>query len=343
MTEAQNKKERIRAEAVSLGLEAFGVSGIDPPLRREYFQRWIASGQYGDMGWLARHNDRRLHPRKLLPEARSLICAGLNYYQPDPSSASRIAKYALGSDYHKVLMKKLKRICSLMQESFQSVQRPYVDTGPLLEKPVAVNAGLGWQGKSTILLNKEHGTWLFLGVIVTTLALPEDEPARDHCGSCSRCIEACPTGAITAPYQLDARRCLAYLTIEHRGAIPVEYRHALGNRVFGCDECLDVCPWNRFAQITKETKFAPRQPYQTLKETLYWTEEDFHEAFAGTPIRRLGLHRWWRNVAVVLGNIGGPDDLSALEHLRMNTQPWLAEHAAWAIAEINNAKRSRKE
>lgn len=220
-----------------------------------------------------------------------------------------------------------------MRESFGSAQKPYVDTGPVLEKPIAALAGLGWQGKSTILLNREHGTWLFLGFIFTTLELPSDEPAKEHCGTCTRCIDACPTGAITAPFQLDARRCISYLTIEHQGTIPNEFRRAIGDRIYGCDECLDVCPWNRWARETRETKFAARD-YPDLRSMLAWTEEDFAEAFAGTPMKRAGLARWHRNVCVALGNIGDADDLPALHKVAHSDDALAAEHAQWAINEI---------
>lgn len=328
-------KQRLALEALAreLGFEAFGVAAVDVPLRREYFEQWIARGEHAGMSWLARNNDRRLHPETLLPEARSLICVGLNYYQPEPERLGRIAKYALGKDYHKVILKKLKALCLHMREHYGSAQRPYVDTGPVLEKPIAAHAGLGWQGKSTILLNKTEGTWLFLGTIVTTLELPTDEPAKDYCGSCTRCADSCPTRAITGPYQLDARRCISYLTIEHKGSIPMEFRRAIGNRLFGCDECLDVCPWNKFARQTREAKFAPL-PHPDVRASFTLTEEQFNEQFAGTPIRRLGLSRWLRNACVVLGNTGTTEDLPLLKQAAAASDSLVAEHAQWAIAEI---------
>ncbi|MEM9227375.1 MAG: tRNA epoxyqueuosine(34) reductase QueG, partial [Verrucomicrobiota bacterium] len=285
--------------AREIGLDALGVAPVAAPLRREYYRKWIAAGKHGEMAWMERNLDRRLNPGKILPEAKSILCLGLNYYQPDPQRRGRIAKYALGADYHKVLLKKLKQLCRVMREHYKSDQKPYVDTGPVLEKPIAATAGLGWQGKSTIVLNEKQGTWLFLGVIFTTLELEPDTPAQDRCGSCTRCLDACPTQAITAPYQLDARRCISYLTIEHKGSIPLQYRKAIGDRLFGCDECLDVCPWNKWAQRTREAKFAAR-PYPDLREMLSWDEDAFSAAFAGTPIRRSGHARWLRNVCVVL-------------------------------------------
>jgi epoxyqueuosine reductase len=290
---------------------------------------------HGDMAWLARNPDRRTDARKVLPEARSLVVVGLNYYQPHPPAGYRIAKYALGADYHDVILARLKELCAVMA-SLGGEQKPYVDTGPVLEKPVAAAAGLGWQGKSTILIHRGAGTWLFLGVILTTLELEATTAKEpDRCGSCTRCIDACPTAAIIAPYQMDARKCLAYLTIEHKGAIPVEYREALGDRVFGCDDCLDVCPWNKWAVATREARFAPR-PHPPLRETLAWTDEQFLEHFKGTPVERLGLARWRRNALTVLGNVGTSGDLPAAETLVGSPDPMVAEHAAWAVDRLRS-------
>ena len=323
-------RQRLAASAKELGFDAFGVAPVEVDVRADYFKKWIADGMHGDMAWLARNPDRRTDARKVLPEARSLVVVGLNYYQPHPPAGYRIAKYALGADYHEVILARLKELCVVMA-SFGGEQKPYVDTGPVLEKPVAAAAGLGWQGKSTILIHRGAGTWLFLGVILTTLELEAAATREpDRCGSCTRCLDACPTAAIIAPYQMDARKCLAYLTIEHKGAIPVEYRAALGDRVFGCDDCLDVCPWNKWAVATREARFAPR-PHPPLRETLAWTDEQFLEHFKGTPVERLGLARWRRNALTVLGNVGTSGDLPAAETLLGSPDPMVAEHAAWAV------------
>lgn len=328
-------RQRLAASAKELGFDAFGVAPVEVDVRADYFKKWIADGMHGDMAWLARNPDRRTDARKVLPEARSLVVVGLNYYQPHPPAGYRIAKYALGADYHDVILARLKELCVVM-ESLGGEQKPYVDTGPVLEKPVAAAAGLGWQGKSTILIHRGAGTWLFLGVILTTLELEATAAKEpDRCGSCTRCIDACPTAAIIAPYQMDARKCLAYLTIEHKGAIPVEYRAALGDRVFGCDDCLDVCPWNKWAVATREAGFAPR-PHPPLRETLAWTEEQFLEHFKGTPVERLGLARWRRNALTVLGNVGTPGDLPAAETLLGSPDPMVAEHAAWAVDRLRD-------
>jgi epoxyqueuosine reductase len=257
----------------------------------------------------------------------------MNYYQPHPERNYRIARYALGDDYHNLILKRLKKLCRLLREDFGGVQRPYVDTGPILEKPVAAAAGIGWQGKSTILVEPQRGTWSFLANIVTTLELPPDRAGVDRCGSCTRCLDSCPTGAITAPYQLDARRCISYLTIEHDGPIPLEFRAAIGDRLYGCDECLDVCPWNRWAVPQAEAKFTARE-LPSLSEMLQWSEATFTARMQGSPLRRLKLRRLKRNICVVLGNVGTFQDLQALRFIATGTDALLAEHARWAIQAI---------
>lgn len=318
--------------ARELGFGPVGVAPVPVDLRRDYFHRWLEDQQHGEMAWMARDPERRTNPEKVLPEARSILCFGLNYYQPEPPRRGRIAKYALGKDYHKVMINKLKRICTWLQEQ-GAVNRPYVDTGPLLEKPIAAAAGLGWQGKNTMVLNEEDGQWLFLGFILTTYPFPPDDPVADRCGSCTRCIDACPTRAITGPYQLDARKCISYLTIEHKGAIPLPYRRLIGDHLYGCDDCLDVCPWNKWAQMTREAAFSAR-PYPDLPEMLAMDDAAFAETFAGSPIKRLKRGRWLRNVCVVLGNTGSDEDVPALRQAVADADPLVSEHAAWAIAEI---------
>lgn len=324
---------RMADEAEALGFHALGVTAVPLKLRRDYYEEWIAGGKHGTMGWMERNNDRRLHPDRLLPEARSILVLALNYYQPDPVRDFRIAKYALGDDYHNFMLRRLKRLCRILREDYGGEQRPYVDTGPLLEKPIAEAAGLGWQGKSTILIEPKRGTWSFLANIVTTLELPTGEKPRDRCGTCTRCIDVCPTRAITAPYQLDASKCISYLTIEHDGAIPVEYREAIGDRLYGCDECLDVCPWNKWAVPTAEARFAPRE-LPSLRDMLGWDESTFAGRMQGSPMRRLKLHRFKRNICVVLGNVGTAEDLPALRTVAEGDDPMVAGHARWAIARI---------
>ena len=330
--------DELRRRAAALGMELAGAAPVDGELRGEYFQQWLAAGQHGDMDWLARDPERRTHPLQVLPGACCVLAFGMNYFQPEPARRGRIAKYALGKDYHTVLLNRLKRLCAWLRE-LGAVNRPYVDTGPLLEKPLAALAGLGWQGKNTVLLNSAQGQWLFLGFILTSFPFPTGQPQPDRCGACTRCIDVCPTRAITAPYQLDARRCIAYLTIEHKGPIPLPYRRLIGDHLFGCDDCLDVCPWNKWAHHTREAAFTPR-PYPDLRGLLALDDAAFAALFAGSPIRRLRRPRWLRNVCVVLGNTGTAADLPALRAAAADPDPLIAEHAAWAIAEITSRTRT---
>tara|TARA_A200000113_G_scaffold82672_1_gene73505 strand:- start:3281 stop:4303 length:1023 start_codon:yes stop_codon:yes gene_type:complete len=325
----------LKKESEALGFHNFGVAKVPMELRRDYYNQWIKEGKHGTMAWMENNNERRLNPESLMPEAKSILVFAMNYYQKDPERNFRVAKYALGKDYHSVIYKRLKKICRFLKENYYSDQKPYVDTGPVLEKPIAEAAGLGWQGKSTILVEKKRGTWSFLGSIVTTLDLPASKGGKDYCGNCTRCIDCCPTQAITSPYKLDASKCISYLTIEHKGSIPHEYREAVGDRVFGCDECLDVCPWNKWAKITNETQFAVRS-LPDLKTILAWGEEDFKSNLVASPIKRVKLNGLKRNVALVLGNIGSKDDLPALESLANSNDIVLQEQAEWSIKAIKS-------
>ncbi|MFL2835216.1 MAG: tRNA epoxyqueuosine(34) reductase QueG [Coraliomargaritaceae bacterium] len=325
----------LKKESEALGFHNFGVAKVPMELRRDYYNQWIKEGKHGTMAWMENNNERRLNPESLMPEAKSILVFAMNYYQKDPERNFRVAKYALGKDYHSVIYKRLKKICRFLKENYHSDQKPYVDTGPVLEKPIAEAAGLGWQGKSTILVEKKRGTWSFLGSIVTTLDLPASKGGKDYCGNCTRCIDCCPTQAIISPYKLDASKCISYLTIEHKGSIPHEYREAVGDRVFGCDECLDVCPWNKWAKITNETQFAVRS-LPDLKTILAWGEEDFKSNLVASPIKRVKLNGLKRNVALVLGNIGSKDDLPALESLANSNDIVLQEQAEWSIKAIKS-------
>jgi epoxyqueuosine reductase len=327
----------IKARGEALGLDVCGITSADPVRHAAFYQQWTADGKAGEMQWLAREPERRSDPRVVLPGAQSIIVAGLNYWQPQPKGRGRIARYALGEDYHHVLLEKLEALAAEIT-IYGNDAKIYVDTGPVLEKPLAERAGVGWQGKSTMLIHPKLGPWLLLGEIITTLELEPDAPQRDHCGSCTKCIEGCPTEAITAPYQLDARRCIAYLTIELKGSIPEEMRPLIGDRVYGCDECLDVCPWNRFAQTTREARFlaAPdeREGRDALHELLEISQVEFKRRFARSPILRVKRRGLLRNVCVVLGNIGATDDLPALRRAEQHEEPLVREHAAWAIRQI---------
>jgi len=336
----------IKARAGALGFDACGITSADPTRHAAYFAQWAAEGKAGEMQWLTRDPKRRSDPRLVLPEARSLIVLGLNYWQPQPQGRGRIARYALGEDYHEILLAKLDTLATELHQNGEQA-KVYVDTGPVLEKPLAARAGLGWQGKSTMLIHPRLGPWLLLGEIITTLPLEPDAPQQDHCGSCDRCLKACPTGAITAPYQLDARRCIAYLTIELKGSIPEEMRPLIGDRIYGCDECLDVCPWNRFAQTTRESRFLTGQTSSSSeKDRLHLLLEisapEFKQRFAHSPILRVKRRGLLRNVCVVLGNIGTAQDLPALERAAQHEEPLVREHAAWAILQIEARIASSK-
>jgi epoxyqueuosine reductase len=334
----------IKARALELGLDVCGVTSADPARHADFYRQWTADGKAGEMQWLLRDPERRSDPRNVLPGARSLVVAGLNYWQEQPAGRGRIARYALGEDYHHVLLEKLETLAAGITASGAGA-KIYVDTGPVLEKPLAERAGVGWQGKSTMLIHPRLGPWLLLGEIITTLDLAPDAPMQDHCGTCSRCMEACPTGAITAPYQLDARRCIAYLTIELKGSIPEEMRPLIGDRVYGCDECLDVCPWNRFAQTTREARFLARAIEEDGRDSLHALLEisqvEFRRRFAKSPILRVKRRGLLRNVCVVLGNIGTADDLPALRRAAEHEEPLVREHAAWAIGRIQEREQTQ--
>ena len=307
------------------------------------FLNWIEHGKHGEMAWLERNPHRRCDPREVLPGCRTVICLALNYFagnNPFPENhpgGYRIARYAWNNDYHDLIEKKLRELDQKLQ-TLGGTQKFYVDTGPVLERDFASDAGLGWNGKSTMQIHRRLGTWFFLADILTTLDLTPDAPIRDHCGSCTRCMTACPTQAITAPRQLDARRCVSYLTIEHKGPIPHEFRRAIGNRIYGCDDCLQACPWNRFASTSREASFHARGSVfsMEMRDFLSLTDESFRALFAKSPIKRIKRPAFLRNVCVALGNTGTTNDLPALRQAAQDPHPLVAEHALWAIAEIES-------
>jgi epoxyqueuosine reductase len=328
----------VKARAQALGFDVCGIAPAEPSRHAAYFQQWIAAGQGGEMEWLKRDPQRRSDPRAVLPGARSLVVMGMNYWQPQPAGRGRVARYALGDDYHGLMLEKLECLAGEIHATGHAA-KVYVDTGPVLEKPLAETAGLGWQGKSTMLVHPRFGPWLLLGEIITSLELAPDQPHREHCGTCERCLHACPTGAITGPYQLDARRCIAYLTIELKGSIPEELRPLIGDRVYGCDECLDVCPWNRFAQTTRESRFLSQDEsgasgQDRLHELLEISAAEFKRRFARSPILRVKRRGLLRNVCVVLGNTGDAGDLPALRRAEQHEEPLVREHASWAVRQI---------
>lgn len=330
-------KQALCAQALGLGFALCRVASAGLAEHRQSYRDWLAEGFHGDMAWMQRNAERREDPRVVQPGAQSVVVLAFNYY-PSPEEFHpqyRIARYAWNQDYHDILEPKLKALEQWLS-AHGGEQRRYVDTGPVLERSWASQAGLGWGGKSTVQIHPKLGTWFFLSEILTTLDLPPDEPARDHCGKCRRCMDACPTGAIVAERRLDARRCLSYLSIEYRGSIPLEFRRAMGNRIYGCDDCLTACPWNRFAQQTQEASLLARESVtgMALRDFLSLDDQAFRRLFAGSPIKRIKRPAFLRNVCVALGNCGGPEDLPALQLAAMDPDPLIAEHAQWALQQI---------
>jgi epoxyqueuosine reductase len=330
--------------ARQLGFQQIGVSSIDLAEAEARLDQWLARGFHGDMAYMQRHGRKRSRPADLVPGTLSVISARMDYLpgeHADPrdlldhASIGYVSRYALGRDYHKVLRKRLQRLASMVEQAVGEFgYRVFVDSAPVLEKPIAEQAGLGWIGKHTNLINKDAGSWFFLGELYTDLPLPADQPATEHCGSCRACIDVCPTQAIVSPFELDARRCISYLTIEHHGPIPVELRAAIGNRIYGCDDCQLFCPWNKFAKPTGEDDFAPRHGLDAaqLTELFAWSEDTWHEKTAGSPIRRIGYERWLRNLAVALGNAATtPAVLQALSARADHPSALVAEHVRWAL------------
>ena len=334
----------IRAKALALGFDAVGFAAASlGPEARERLGAFIAAGQHGDMGWLADRTNERSHPQALWAEARSVVVLGLNYAPPgDPLAVTRqpdrgaISVYARHRDYHDLVKGMLKHLAQFIASRFGSAVKVFVDTAPVMEKPLAASAGLGWQGKHTNLVSRADGSWLFLGEIFTTLDLPPDAPHADRCGSCTRCQSACPTDAFPAPYRLDATRCISYLTIEHRGPIPAALRPLMGNRIYGCDDCLAVCPWNRFAQASRHAKLQARPELNApgLRELAALDDAGFRALFSGSPVKRIGRDRFVRNVAVAIGNSADPALRPAAAALAADADPVVAEAGAWAAARL---------
>jgi epoxyqueuosine reductase len=334
-------KARLVDFARETGFDSCRVAACVPPAHANEFKDWLNDGAHGEMSYMSRGEERRRDPQIILPGAKSIVVVALNYFTktgeriPESGKKGRIARYALGNDYHDVIAAKLGKIDNFLRE-FGGTQKCYVDTGPILERDHAAEAGIGWHGKSTMLINEKLGTWFFLAEILTTLNLPPDAAMRDLCGTCERCIKACPTGAITAPHKLDSRRCISYLTIELKGSIPLELRPLMGDRIFGCDDCLDACPWNRFATASRETAFAARTSTTgfALVDYLQLSDAEFRNLFRDSPIKRIKRRGFLRNVCVALGNVGTREDLPALERAAADLEPLIAEHARWAIERI---------
>ncbi|MEW8158820.1 MAG: tRNA epoxyqueuosine(34) reductase QueG [Candidatus Thiodiazotropha endolucinida] len=335
---------KIKTWAHTLGLSAIGITDTDLTDAEAKLEAWLANGFHGDMGYMEKHGTKRSRPAELEPGTTRIISARLNYLPESLTQSERIladperafvARYALGRDYHKLLRKRLQKLVELIRTVVNDADcRVYVDSAPVLEKPLAQKAGLGWIGKHTNLIARNAGSWFFLGEIYTDIPLLCDAPAQDHCGDCSACIDCCPTQAIVAPYQLDARRCISYLTIELQGSIPEHFRRDMGNRIFGCDDCMQVCPWNRFAQLTREIDFLPRASLDsaTLVALFNWDEATFLQRTEGSAIRRLGHTRWLRNIAVALGNAStNAGVVTALQERLEDSSPLVREHIVWAL------------
>jgi epoxyqueuosine reductase len=339
-------RERIEAKARELGFCAFGVAPADAaPQSGERLRQWLSEGCHGDMIWMEETAERRASPRGLWPEVRSVISLGMSYAPAgDPLALAtvpdrgRISVYAQGADYHGLIKNALKALARWLVEDSGCELKVFVDTAPVMEKPLAEAAGLGWQGKHTNLVSRSDGSWLFLGAIYTTLELePSLAPHKVHCGSCTACLDACPTDAFPAPFRLDARRCISYLTIEHKGPIPVEFREAIGNRIYGCDDCLAVCPWNRFADAARANKaFLPRAELAAprLADLLALDDASFRNVFAGSPIKRIGRGRMVRNAALAAGNSGREELVPVLEPLVADEDEVVAEAAIWALSRL---------
>lgn len=337
-------EKKIKKWGLALGFQQVGITNTDLSQHEPRFLAWLEKGFQGEMSYMSKHGSKRTQPAELLPDTLRVITVRMNYLPPETkimqvlgnANKGYISRYALGRDYHKLLRKRLEQLAQKIQTQIASTQyRVFCDSAPVLEKPLAEKAGLGWIGKHTNLINPKAGSWFFLGEIFTNLPLEIDTPqSKSHCGSCSACISVCPTAAIVAPYQLDARRCISYLTIELHGAIPVEFRPLIGNRIYGCDDCQLVCPWNKFAKFTGEKEFHPRHGLdnEDLISLFAWDEQEFLKKTEGSAIRRIGHERWLRNIAVALGNAEkSPEVIAALQSRLNHDSALVREHVVWAL------------
>ena len=340
--------KKIKVWGHELGFQQVGITNTELTKDSVHLRKWLDNNYHGDMEYMSNHADLRADPKKLMPKTLSVISLTMNYLPPevetvkllDHPDLAYISRYAVGRDYHKLIRKRIKKLSEkIMQYGYKNSFRPFVDSAPVLERALAQKAGLGWIGKNTMLINTSKGSWFFLGELFTSLDLPIDEPInKNHCGTCTACLDICPTNAFVGPNQLDARRCISYLTIEHKGSIPESLRKKIGNRVFGCDDCQLICPWNKFAKPTDERDFSPRYNIDKIKlvDLFTWTEEEFNKKTLGSPIKRIGYERWLRNLAVGLGN--GIKSSSIIEVLksRLGVSNLVDEHIKWAIKSQRN-------
>jgi epoxyqueuosine reductase len=339
--------EQIKQWGRELGFEQVGIADVDLSDQQIFLDKWLSKGFHGEMDYMARHGTMRSQPEQLVPGSLRIISVRMDYLPPDAKFAEQLAdkskgyisRYAFGRDYHKVMRKKLKMLGEKIQQQLGDTEyRPFVDSAPILEHAAAQKAGVGWTGKHSLTINNDAGSWFFLGELLINLPLPVDAPAQSECGSCVACMTACPTGAIVEPYVVDARKCISYLTIEYKGVIPEALRPLMGNRIYGCDDCQLVCPWNRFAQITSESDFHLRDALidTSLLSLLNWDEDYFMSALAGSPIRRIGFEQWQRNIVIALGN--GPysqEAVDTLTELLEHASSVVKEHALWALAQLH--------
>ncbi len=345
MIDYQQLVSDIKTWAKQLGFQDIGITDTDLSQHEAYLKTWLSRKFHGEMGYMEKHGTKRSRPEELIPGTLRIISVRMDYLPPDTQTISvlrdrrkaYISRYALGRDYHKVLKKRLNLLADKIQENIKNFNyRAFVDSAPVLEKALAEKAGLGWIGKNTLVLNQKAGSYFFLGEIYTDLPLPCDKPIKEHCGKCTACIDVCPTKAIVGPYQLDARRCISYLTIEYKKSIPLEFRKLIGNRIFGCDDCQLACPWNQFAHFTQEKDFQPRHSLdnQDLVNLFAWDEETFLDKTQGSAIRRAGYECWLRNIAVALGNAPStPEVIASLEFRKNHESPLVREHVEWALAQ----------
>lgn len=354
-TELAKLADDIKLWGRELGFQQVGISDGKLGEHEEHLQAWLAKGYQGDMSWMSAHGNKRSRPDELLPGTIRVISVRMDYLPADTqqikilkqADKAYISRYALGRDYHKLIRKRLAQLAKKIEEAIPHAnQRPFVDSAPVMERPLAEKAGLGWVGKHTLLINSQAGSWFFLGELLTDLALPTDHSTEENqCGDCSACLKVCPTDAFPRPYELDARRCISYLTIENKGSIPLEFREPMGNRVFGCDDCQAICPWNKYAKPTRETDFLPRHGLDSIEllELFQWSEAEFLGRTEGSAIRRIGYEGWLRNLAVGLGN--APSDSRIVDSLKArlaDASPLLEEHLQWALEKQADPKRRRK-
>jgi epoxyqueuosine reductase len=354
----QNLVQKLPEWAQELGFQQVGICDVDLNLEQPRLEAWLENNYHGSMQWMEENKDLRIDPTKLHPGSLRAITVRMNYFTEDTNNIqilkqpekAYISRYALGRDYHKLMRKRLAQLAERIRVAvaplYDANQRPFVDSAPVLERPLAAKAGLGWIGKHTLLLNEQAGSWFFLGEILTNVPLPiTSHNTQNRCGECSACLKVCPTDAFPAPYQLDARRCISYLTIENKGSIPIEFREVMGNRVFGCDDCQAICPWNRWAQPTAEDDFKPRHNLadSNLVDLFLWDENTYLKNTEGSAIRRIGYERWSRNLAVGLGNApSDPHTINALLQRRENASPLLLEHIDWALEQQHNPRHRKR-